>query len=85
MNAKLRSKLLHDRPVKPMDSAMYWIEYVIRNKGAPHLRSVGLKVTWYQFMYLDVVALVVLVVVFIYVILRLCLRRSSSHNKKKID
>lgn len=32
-NAKKRSKIFHDRQVKPMDNAVYWIEYVIRHKG----------------------------------------------------
>ncbi|XP_076271252.1 UDP-glycosyltransferase UGT5-like [Rhynchophorus ferrugineus] len=37
-NAKTRSRLFHDRPMKPLDTAIYWIEYAIRNKGAPHLK-----------------------------------------------
>jgi hypothetical protein len=31
--------------MKPIDSAVYWIEHVIRHKGAPHLRSAGLVVS----------------------------------------
>ncbi|KAJ8954702.1 hypothetical protein NQ318_011395 [Aromia moschata] len=57
--AKMRSKIMHDQPVKQMDEAMFWIEYVIRHKGAPHLRSPGLNLRWYQ-LYLVDVALVVL-------------------------
>lgn len=60
-NAKLQSKLLHDRPMKPIDSVFYWIEYVIRNRGAPHLKSVSLNVRWYQFLYLDVIGLVAMI------------------------
>jgi glucuronosyltransferase len=33
---------MKDRLMKPLDSAIYWIEHVIRHKGAPHLRSAGL-------------------------------------------
>lgn len=86
-NAKLRSKLLHDRPMKPIDAAMYWIEYVIRNKGAPHLKSVGLKVRWYQFLYLDAIALLVIIFAFIRVTYQLCLklRRRILESKKKHD
>lgn len=68
-NAKLRSKLMHDRPMKPMETAMYWIEYVLRHKDMQHLRSTGLKVRWYQYFYLDAVAvLVISLIVFIIVI-----------------
>ncbi|KAK7922720.1 hypothetical protein WMY93_009622 [Mugilogobius chulae] len=27
------SQLLHDKPMKPLDSAMFWIEFVMRHKG----------------------------------------------------
>ncbi len=30
---------MHDQIDKPMDRAIYWIEYVIRHQGAPHLRN----------------------------------------------
>lgn len=52
-NAKLRSKLMHDRPLKPMDTAIYWIDYVLRHKAVKHLRSAGLNVRWYEHIYLD--------------------------------
>lgn len=31
--------LFRDNPMPPMDVAMYWIEFVARNGGAPHLQS----------------------------------------------
>ncbi|XP_018579870.1 UDP-glucuronosyltransferase 1-9-like [Anoplophora glabripennis] len=45
-NAKKRSKLMHDRPVKPMDLAVYWTELVIKHKSAPHLRVAGVDLPW---------------------------------------
>ncbi|ERL84451.1 hypothetical protein D910_01883, partial [Dendroctonus ponderosae] len=54
-NAKARSILYHDRPKPPMETAVYWIEYVIRHKGAPHLRVAGLKLPWYQYFMVDVI------------------------------
>jgi glucuronosyltransferase len=35
---------------------VYWTEYVIRHKGAPHLRSAVLELAWYQYEQLDVIA-----------------------------
>lgn len=45
---------MHDRQVKPLDNAIYWVEYVIRHNGAKHLRVPYLELTWYQYYLLDV-------------------------------
>jgi len=47
----------------PAESVVYWTEYVIRHKGAPHLRSHALNLTWYQYFLLDIIAVVLLVIV----------------------
>ncbi|CAH1973547.1 unnamed protein product [Acanthoscelides obtectus] len=64
-NAKRRSQLMHDQPIKQMDEAIFWIEYVIRNHGAYHLRSSAVNLKWYQRYLVDVIAFVggVLVIV----------------------
>jgi glucuronosyltransferase len=46
-----------------MEQAVYWTEYVIRHKGAPHLRSAVLDLAWYQYFLLDVIAVLALVAV----------------------
>lgn len=51
---KKRSKWMHDRPSNPMSTAMYWIEYVLRHGGAPHLRNAALHLQWYEYFYLDI-------------------------------
>ncbi|KAK5645049.1 hypothetical protein RI129_006349 [Pyrocoelia pectoralis] len=66
-NAKQRSKIFHDQPMKPIDRAMYWIEYVLRHNGAPHLRTSALNLRWFQVLCLDVIvfiAFVVFIVIF---------------------
>ncbi|KAF5899766.1 UDP-glucuronosyltransferase 2B31-like, partial [Clarias magur] len=40
-NMQKLSELHRDQPIRPLDSATFWIEYVIRHKGAQHLRSEG--------------------------------------------
>lgn len=42
-----------------IDKAVYWVEYVIRHKGAHHLRSAGVDLKWYQYYLLDVIAYLV--------------------------
>lgn len=58
----MRSKIFHDRQVHPMDTAVYWVEYVIRHKGAPHLRVAGVDLPWYKYLLLDVMAVLAITV-----------------------
>uniref|UniRef100_F7DLX7 UDP-glucuronosyltransferase n=1 Tax=Ornithorhynchus anatinus TaxID=9258 RepID=F7DLX7_ORNAN len=50
------SRIHHDQPTKPLDRAVFWIEFVMRHKGAKHLRPASHSLTWYQYHCLDVVA-----------------------------
>ncbi|XP_018334023.2 UDP-glucuronosyltransferase 2B15-like [Agrilus planipennis] len=85
-NVKLRSKLFHDQETKPIDRALWWIEYVIRYKGAPHLKSVTLNLKWYQYFLLDVLALAIILILFIVVLIVVCLKQfCKNRGKSKID
>ena len=53
---------------------MYWTEYVIRHKGAPHLRSAVLDLAWYQYFLLDVIAVLALAVVSVVLIVYMTFR-----------
>ncbi|XP_037403309.1 UDP-glucuronosyltransferase 1A3-like isoform X2 [Pygocentrus nattereri] len=53
-NMQRLSSLHRDQPVKPLDSAVFWIEYVMRNKGAPHLRTKAYRMPWYSYHSVDV-------------------------------
>lgn len=55
LNAKTASERFKDRPMSPAQSIDYWTRYVIRHKGAPHLKSHALNLTWYQYYLLDVI------------------------------
>lgn len=43
-----------------MDTAVYWVEYVVRN-GPDILRTPALKLTWWQLALLDVYGVIILV------------------------
>ncbi|XP_045497979.1 UDP-glycosyltransferase UGT5-like [Colias croceus] len=66
--AKEMSKRFNDRPMNPLDTAVYWLEYVIRNKGAEFIKNPARNMSWYEYTLFDVyisVAIVVLVSVMI--------------------
>jgi len=70
------SRLHRDQPMKPLDRAVFWIEYVIRHKGAPHLRTHSNTLSWFAYHSVDVIATlltVVLVVTFTCVSMLRCL------------
>lgn len=67
-NMKTLSRLHKDQPMKPLDLAVFWIEYVIRHKGAPHLRSHSHKMSWFVYHSLDVMAALLAAVLLIMLI-----------------
>ncbi|KAG8295040.1 UDP-glucuronosyltransferase 1-1 [Homalodisca vitripennis] len=52
------------------DSAVFWVEYVLRHGGAHHLRSAATQLSWYQLALLDILAAIVAVVVILFLVLR---------------
>ncbi|XP_056308171.1 UDP-glucuronosyltransferase 2A1-like [Danio aesculapii] len=64
-NMQRLSKLHHDQPMKPLDRAIFWIEFVIRNKGAPHLRAQSFRMSWIEHQSIDVI-LTLMVMVFVF-------------------
>lgn len=54
------SRTLQDQPQTPLERAVFWTEYVIRHRGAPHLRSPAASLSWTQFLMLDVLVLLIL-------------------------
>ncbi|XP_058238734.1 UDP-glucuronosyltransferase 2C1-like isoform X2 [Hemibagrus wyckioides] len=85
------SRIHHDQPMKPLDQAVYWIEFVMRHNGAKHLRVEAHNLTWYQYHCLDVAAFllsVIALVVFIFVktcrwLFRKCCRKTPAKSKKE--
>jgi glucuronosyltransferase len=41
--------------MSPAESVVYWTEYVVRHKGAPHLKSRAIDLMWYEYFLVDVI------------------------------
>ncbi|KAI4468665.1 UDP-glucosyltransferase [Holotrichia oblita] len=63
-NMEKMSKLFKDRPTSALETAIYWVEYVIRHRGAPHLRSIAVDLPWYQYYLVDVIAAFISAIMF---------------------
>ncbi|KAM9352649.1 UDP-glucuronosyltransferase 2C1-like [Symphorus nematophorus] len=64
-NMQTLSRLHRDQPMKPLEQAVFWIEYVIRHKGARHLQTQSYKMSWFVYNSVDVIAALFTVVLLI--------------------
>ncbi|KAJ8974384.1 hypothetical protein NQ317_006163 [Molorchus minor] len=71
---KKLKELALDVPMTGIDKAVWWIEYVIRHKGAKHLRSPAADIPLYQYLLLDVISVLLLALIIILAALFLLLR-----------
>lgn len=53
--AQRMSQIFRDRPMKPLQYAVYWIEYVIRYDGAKHMQSPAVHMNIFQKSSFDVI------------------------------
>ncbi|XP_055846221.1 UDP-glycosyltransferase UGT5-like [Episyrphus balteatus] len=60
------SSLYRDRPMHARDTAVYWLEYVLRHKGAYHMQSPLVHLSGFQYLSLDVIGFLLLVVFLVY-------------------
>ncbi|XP_055374511.1 uncharacterized protein LOC129607507 [Condylostylus longicornis] len=97
-NIKRFRDLFRDRPMTPKESAVYWVNYVLRHNGAKHMQSAAVHMSFYQLMGLDVLAFIgILLYVWLkltiftckllwrascYVLCCKCFRKSGDNNKK---
>lgn len=86
--AKEISAIFKDNLVQPMDEAMFWIEHVVKFKGAKHLKSHAVNISLFSYLLLDVLAvnvLGVLAIVFVFYCLakKLCSRKKIKQEAGK--
>ncbi|XP_035527278.1 UDP-glucuronosyltransferase 1A1-like [Morone saxatilis] len=85
-NVQKLSTLHKDRPVDPLDLSVFWTEFVMRHKGAKHLRPAVHDLNWLQYFCLDVIALLATVVLVFVILtvkcLKLCLRKLGRKRKQ---
>ncbi|XP_065770243.1 UDP-glucuronosyltransferase 2B17-like isoform X3 [Muntiacus reevesi] len=86
-NVMWLSTIQRDQPMKPLDRAVFWIEFVMRHRGAQHLRPAAHDLTWYQYHSLDVIGfLLACVATAAFVITKcflFCYRKFLKTGKKK--
>ena len=84
------SSIMRDQPQKPLDRAIFWIEYVIRHKGATHLRTASRRLNFLQKDHVDVHFLIfstilLILGVFGTLFFKLCKKGMNVSKKRKND
>lgn len=87
-NAKVISKRYRDQPKRPLDTAIYWVEYVARHKGATHMHCAGQDLSPLEYHNLDIFLLIIAFDIFVIILIRIFCSKSSkklpvSDEKKK--
>lgn len=83
------SELARDRPLNAQDTAVFWVEYVLRHHGAPHLHYPGADLNFFQFNSIDVILFLLAAVFLIIKVLKMIVRiifcgsRESNATEKK--
>lgn len=86
--AKQVSSIFRTNLAPPMEEAMFWIEYVSKFKGAKHLKSHAVNMSWFSYLLLDVIVLALILIYFIFACFRACCKWCSPRiclEKKKIE
>ncbi|XP_072948769.1 UDP-glycosyltransferase UGT5-like [Epargyreus clarus] len=61
--AKEVSRRFKDRPMTPLDTAMFWIEYVLRHKDADFMKSPARDMSWFRYFMLDLYTVVITIII----------------------
>lgn len=78
------SELMRDQKEQPLDRVIYWIEYVIRHKGAPHLRSSSRHLNLFQRNCVDIISFIIIfafIIVSIFVVFRVISSKKLAFDR----
>ncbi|XP_022190398.2 UDP-glycosyltransferase UGT5 isoform X1 [Nilaparvata lugens] len=74
-NAQRMSNAYRERILPPLDTAVYWTEYVLKFGGAKHLQVASVHMPWYQYLLLDVLlGAAVVIFLILYIVYRVARR-----------
>ncbi|CAK1545461.1 unnamed protein product [Leptosia nina] len=81
--AKEMSLVFHSHVVPPGQELVHWVEHVIKTRGAPHFRSVSMRLHFYQKYYLDLLTFILLLLsTIVYVAIKILKRKTPVDLKK---
>lgn len=80
LQAKITSERYRDQLKTPMETAIYWVEYIARHNGAPHLRSSSLQLSTICYYNIDVFLTITILLAFVI----FCLMKLTPFDCKRV-
>nr|XP_034826589.1 UDP-glucuronosyltransferase 2C1-like [Maniola hyperantus] len=71
---KLQS-VMHDQPQSPLEKAVWWTEYVIRHRGAEHLRAPTANMDWMEYYEIKLILYIAIPLILLLAIIVLLISR----------
>lgn len=68
------SAVYRDQPMNPLDLAVYWVEYVVRHKGAKHLHCTGQDLNFIQYHSIDSILILFSILALVLLLIMLLIR-----------
>lgn len=80
---KRYSELARDRPQNAQDTAIFWVEYVLRHHGAPHMHYPGADLNFWQFNSIDVILFLIAVIYLFFKLLKIIVKKICCGGSKQ--
>ena len=77
-------KRIYDQPMTSMEKAVFWTEYLIRNKNTKHLRYPGIDVPFYHKYCLDFIAIGMIVICLVCKFTQMTIKRILFKSNEKV-
>lgn len=80
--------IMKDKPISSAENLVFHVEYIIRHKGADHLKVAALNLNRFQYLLLDILAFSICSVSVLFFTLKYCIRKliySIKADKNKKD
>ncbi|KAG5876399.1 hypothetical protein JTB14_024282 [Gonioctena quinquepunctata] len=78
-SARKIAELINDEPMTGLEKSIWWTEYVIRHRGAKHLRNPASDIPFYQYYLLDVAGFLILSAVIVLFLTVKILKKSAQY------
>ena len=80
-NIKMKSEIFRTNQNSPLDTAIWWIEYVIKFEGAAHIQSSSRYMPWFRYLSLDIAFVIFGAIYIIYDLINQAMKKKTSDEK----
>lgn len=81
-NMRKVKAILEDQPLRGVQKAVWWIEYVLRHNGTEHLRYPGADMPLYKYLMLDVILFSFIVILIIIYSVAIIIKQITNNCRK---